>query len=283
MFLDSKYKTEMWLSRFPLDNRYQIMDDLTVNVDGNVRLSGYNLSEIPVQFGVVTGYFDCSSNKLTSLKGTPRECQEFDCSKNQLTTLEHGPRIVHKFYNCSKNNLTTLKGAPEKVYLTFSCQENQLTSLEYLSEGMQNILCADNQISDMKACPSLSGNLDMRFNPLPSLKDLPDTIGGSLMIRQTPEKAWNLKELNTQIGHELYIDYSNIYKALVSGEITQWSFSCQTLSVDSPGRQIPELKEYYNNDGNLDIEFSKLITLAMNYQLQKELPVKEGIKRKAKI
>ena len=52
-----------------------------VNVDSNVELSGKELTSIPVQFGYVTGWFDCSDNNLTSLKGCPVEVGDwFACS-----------------------------------------------------------------------------------------------------------------------------------------------------------------------------------------------------------
>lgn len=48
---------------------YKINNDLTVDVVGDVNLSGKGLTEIPVKFGVITGSFYCSNNQLTSLKG----------------------------------------------------------------------------------------------------------------------------------------------------------------------------------------------------------------------
>ena len=59
-----------------------------VDVKGSVNMRDMNLTEIPVKFGRVEGYFACSSNKLISLKNSPNSIIgkfEFHCSNNNLT------------------------------------------------------------------------------------------------------------------------------------------------------------------------------------------------------
>jgi hypothetical protein len=61
---------------------YVVNDDGTIDVDGSVNLSYSELTEIPLKFRKVSGYFSCRNNKLTSLSGAPREVGGyFDCSK----------------------------------------------------------------------------------------------------------------------------------------------------------------------------------------------------------
>jgi len=56
-----------------------------VDVDGNVNISSMNLTEIPVKFGIVEGYFRCSHNKLTTLKNCPTSVGgSFYCEGNNL-------------------------------------------------------------------------------------------------------------------------------------------------------------------------------------------------------
>lgn len=50
---------------------YCINDDLTVDVTGEVTFNYTNHTHIPVQFGSVSGDFDCYSTQLTSTKGFP--------------------------------------------------------------------------------------------------------------------------------------------------------------------------------------------------------------------
>jgi len=75
------------------------------------------------------GYFYCSYNKLTSLKGAPREVNgSFYCSDNELTSLEGAPREVNGSFYCSDNELTSLEGAPREVDGHFYCSYNKLTN-----------------------------------------------------------------------------------------------------------------------------------------------------------
>jgi hypothetical protein len=85
-----------------------IHPDGTVDVKGNVDISKQELTEIPVQFGIVSGKFNCEYNKLTSLQGAPRE-------------------VVGSFY-CYGNKLESLQGAPREVGGHFVCFDNKFKS-----------------------------------------------------------------------------------------------------------------------------------------------------------
>lgn len=104
-----------------------------------------NLTEIPVQFGRVDGYFDCAGNKLTTLKGAPTIVGGFfGCNNNVLTSLEGGPQLVGGYYACSFNKLTNLIGAPGVCNDDFFCRVNKLTSLE----GCPFLIKKDLYVSD---------------------------------------------------------------------------------------------------------------------------------------
>ena len=110
--------------RYKIEN-YTIKDDGTVDVDSDVNLNKKKLTELPLKFGIVTGFFKCSYNKLTSLKGAPTKVNfYFDCSYNKLTSLVGGPREVGLNFNCSNNQLTSLKGSPLIVKCNFYCYNN---------------------------------------------------------------------------------------------------------------------------------------------------------------
>ena len=128
-FLQTKEEIENWLNKMKIEN-YKINDNLTVNVNGNVFIENANLSKIPVQFKIVQGTFQCSKNKLTSLKGSPIRAKNFYCNSNQLTSLEYAPKTVKRDFNCSDNLLTSLKGCPEKVGKSINCKSNPLKSFD---------------------------------------------------------------------------------------------------------------------------------------------------------
>ena len=121
-----------WLKEYDIEN-YIINRDFTIDVDEDAELFAMDLKEFPdyIQFGVVRGNFNCSSNNLKSLRGAPREVRKsFDCRWNKLTSLEGAPMKVKWYFDCSYNELTSLKGAPEKVGVSFYCSSNRLTSFE---------------------------------------------------------------------------------------------------------------------------------------------------------
>jgi hypothetical protein len=107
-----------------------------IDVTGDVRIHDYlGITEFPVQFGTVSGKFDCDGcNKLISLKGAPRKIEgEFYCGEcNSLTSLEGGPETVEGSAFIRKcQNLTSLKGGPSYVGLELMCQYNtKLKTLE---------------------------------------------------------------------------------------------------------------------------------------------------------
>ena len=90
-----------------VDLNYKNNSDGSIDVNGDVILNYKNLTQLPLNFNRVTGYFNCSRNKLTSLKGSPRWVGGyFYCSHNQLTSLEFSPDYVGGWFDCRWNNLT---------------------------------------------------------------------------------------------------------------------------------------------------------------------------------
>ena len=121
--------------------KYSINPDGSIDVDGNVNLIKMNLSEIPLKFNKVSGYFNCSYNKLTSLKGSPKEVGSFfTCYDNKLNDLKYAPNRIESWFDCSVNNLKNLKNSPTCVNLFF-CEGNPLESLEGYNNDYNKLEC----------------------------------------------------------------------------------------------------------------------------------------------
>jgi len=144
--------------KYGIEN-YTINEDGTVDVDGGVDLSEKGLTKLPLKFGKVTGYFDCSNNQLKTLKGGPNYVGDaYFCSNNQLKTLEGSPNWVGKYFRCSNNQLKTLKGGPNYVGDAYFCSNNQLITLEGGPETvLGNYYCNDNQLKTLNGCPDYVG------------------------------------------------------------------------------------------------------------------------------
>ena len=113
----------------PQTNRYDYDGDLYR--DELINFVSENRDGFLVDFGKITGNFDCSELDLVSLEGAPQKVGGgFICSYNQLTSLKGAPQTVDGDFKCSYNHLTSLKGAPQTVGGSFNCSDNYLTSLE---------------------------------------------------------------------------------------------------------------------------------------------------------
>jgi len=120
---------------------YSINSDGTVDVDGDVYLSSKGLTKLPLKFGKVGDYFDCSNNQLTTLEGCPQSVGgSFNSASNKLTTLEGGPQSVGSHFNCTYNRLISLEGCPQSIGGYFSFQDNRLKDLYGFSEFFEGLV-----------------------------------------------------------------------------------------------------------------------------------------------
>ena len=194
----NKLKSKLKLN--PQTNRYDYDGDLNKGVLNNFVLEDGN--GFTINFGKITGIFDCSRLDLTSLEGAPQEVGEgfycnsnhlkslkgapikvggnFNCHSNQLTSLKGAPKIVGKGFYCHYNKLTSLKGAPQTVGENFYCYGNQLTSLEGAPQEVGGKFdCSDNRLTSLEGAPKkVDCNFICYWNSLTSLKGAPQEVGG---------------------------------------------------------------------------------------------------------
>ena len=135
-------------SKYNIRN-YTINDDLSIDIKGSVYLFNKSLTKLPLKFNIVSGDFDCSHNKLTTLEGSPKEVgSNFYCYYNELTTLEGSPNDISIDFICSNNQLTTLEGSPKNVGGNFDCSDNQLTTLKGIPKWVgENFYCSGNKLT----------------------------------------------------------------------------------------------------------------------------------------
>ncbi len=160
---------------------YTVNPDGTVDVDSDVLLSEKKLTRLPIKFGKVSGYFDCSYNLLTTLEGCPKEVGgSFWCNFNKLTTLEGCATEVRSHFNCGNNKLTTLEGCPTSVGGDFYCHYNKLTSLKGAPKIVdRNFICSENQLTTLEGCPKEVGrDFECYKNKLTTLEFGPTEVVG---------------------------------------------------------------------------------------------------------
>jgi hypothetical protein len=145
-----------------------IINDGSIDVDGNVDLSGRGLTKLPLKFRNVSGGFYCHNNKLTSLEGCPSSVGgDFWCYNNELTSLEGSPISVGGSFYCYMNKLTSLEGSPISVGRDFYCYRNELTSLEGSPSSVGgHFWCDNNKLTSLEGCPrSVGGGFSCLSNP----------------------------------------------------------------------------------------------------------------------
>jgi hypothetical protein len=135
---------------------YTINENSVVDVNGDVDLSFKNMEEIPIQFGIVKGFFNCSYNKLKSLKGSPKKCYILYCSNNSITNLDFCPKCERLY--CKNNNLKSLKGLSDDIIISSDLKEDIKKQKNILTQNPNIIEFSDIQISD----------IIKKFNSLPN-------------------------------------------------------------------------------------------------------------------
>ena len=96
--------------------KYEITPE-GVDVYQEVNLYNCGLYELPFQFNIVHGYFDCVGNELQSLQNTAHVVLDyFNCSSNKLTSLQFCPKFVQGSFYCVGNPIEPW----EHRYLLFS-------------------------------------------------------------------------------------------------------------------------------------------------------------------
>ncbi len=223
--LKTKAEIQAWLDKMGVKN-YTINNDLTVDVDEDVDIRKKKLTEIPVQFGIVKGDFDCYGNQLTTLKGAPKECKFFECHYNNLTTLEGAPKEC-RFFDCSNNQLTSLEFAPEKCVF-FNCSNNQLTSLEGSPKECKKFNCSNNQLTSLEGSPKeCKEAFHCSYNKLTSLEFAPKFSDNMVFFKCDNNKLTSLKGGPEKCGIEYDCSYNELTTLEFAPRDFVMEFRCQ--------------------------------------------------------
>lgn len=102
-------------------------------IKGNLTIASNKLTTLensPVT--KVDGVFNCSSNKLKNLNGSPGSVGGIICISCELESIEGSPHDVQQDFICSNNSITSLKNNTFYVGGTFDCSDNFLKDLKNL-------------------------------------------------------------------------------------------------------------------------------------------------------
>jgi hypothetical protein len=198
---------------------------------GGVSLQNIFLTELPdLSMYKVDGPFDCSGNRLTTLKGAPYEATSFNCSGNRLTTLQGAPKRVSKF-DCDGNQLTTLEGAPEYIIYSFDCSYNQLKTLKGAPQSVgSSFRCSNNQLKTLEGAPqSVGDSFRCSDNQLKTLKGSPQSVGGGFSCSNNQLKT--LEGAPQSVGWDFYCNNNQLTTLEGAPQSIKGDFYCDDNPV----------------------------------------------------
>ena len=148
----------------------------------------------------------------------------FNCSNNKLTSLKGAPIYVDSYFDCSNNNLSNLEGFPLGDYLHFDCSTNKIVSLEGCDEDrckrVSKMKLNDNPVSEntltsifkrmKKEKENYKEVVEYLWNEIPLIDqnklDRPEKFTLETFIKdmkREDEKMWNLQKKIDELVEEI--------------------------------------------------------------------------------
>jgi len=237
----TKEQIKDWLDKHNIED-YTINKDLTVDVDGHVKLE--RIEYLPFKFGRVEGSFSIKHSNITSLKNSPDYVGiDFEIVGNTIKSLEHSPKVVKVRY---------------RLYLN----KTEIENLIGITHGATSYVLESSKIKSLQGLPNKIGDLHLRDNQIRNLDFSPKEIQGLFDISNN--KIDSLKNGPTYV--RLFYTCRGIYLKSLEG----CPEHCYQFNSDNFSEQ-----DYRNyNENRLAIEREKEATL-LKAQLEEELPIKE--------
>ena len=165
--------------------KYTQHPDGSVDVFGDVKLSGRKLESLPLKYNKVQGNFDVSNNLLESLEGSPIEVDgDFTCNDNPtLKSLSGGPKKVKGSFSAAFTALEDLIGGPVSVGGGYDVSRSGIDSLIGAPKEVGGVFRATgNDLTSLEGSPYIvDGNFMVQQNKLISLSGAPNKVGGKFV------------------------------------------------------------------------------------------------------
>jgi hypothetical protein len=225
----TKQEIETALDELIIGN-YKVHDDLTVDVFEDVDMSGLEMSVFPWKFGTIKGNFNCSSNFLKNLIGSPRIVTEnFECVSNKLTTLEGAPlEVGGTLFACDGNELKDLKYLPKftnPMELFISCSDNKLTTLEGCPREVYQLSCENNNMESLKGAPLRCSYIDVSNNKIKRFDTkIKVSFGFSCIDNDPPLTKELIKQMVKMISADSYDVGTEENKVIIHSNVRSVSY-----------------------------------------------------------
>ena len=142
-----------------------------------------DLKHLPIKFGHVSGTFRFGASvwsplgtlNITTLQGSPENCQNFDATNTKITDLNGGPKYVTGNYRVNHvGYLKSLEGGPTEVGGGFYFSQTGVKSLKGSPKRVGIFGCNTNNIKSLVGGPEhVDGTYDVGNCLLTSLEGAP--------------------------------------------------------------------------------------------------------------
>lgn len=297
-----------WLEEMGIKT-YDLRDDLSIDVNTSCFIQNKNLDLIPsyIKFNKINGNFDIGDNNLTSLRGCPDIVTGFfSCTCNNLSTIKFAPRVVygstwlrdgnnipqrelkqyHKLIDNQKldesfikgddkiSNLGLGKGALIKKWLedlnvdfykinsdyTIDVDGNchlQNENLGPLPEYIKfhkingNFDIHGNNLSSLRGCPDIvKGYFDCTDNGLTSLKFAPDVVYSNVWL-----SAGNSIKYSESYEYILGQKEQRVNESFIQGKNKLEGLGIGKVQLIGDWLRKYQVTEYYiNSDLTIDVD-----------------------------
>ncbi|WP_155638613.1 hypothetical protein [Burkholderia cepacia] len=243
---------------------YTINDDLTVDVEGDVKLPDHGVKDmlsdnpysicpesLPIQFGIVKGDFDCGN----------------------LSTLEHGmPDYVGGNFVCVCADVVSLKGMPEHVGKDITIRRTAITNLEGLPDYIAGNLYIDwnDSLTSLNGSPkTITGEFICTRNAsLKTLEGGPERVGRGVYIRPAWQSAGDeinrccglisLEGAPKYVGGNFNCSENEIVNLIGAPKHVEGHFVCVSCSLETLNG-LGEVKGKLDIHGNPGLSLSEIV------------------------
>jgi len=197
------------LEIFSLDGLQYFSDLTTLNCVSN-NLS--TLPELPAQIE----YINCQWNQIETLPEFPQSLKNFDGRHNLISVVPELPNTMEVLRVCF-NEVTTIPVLPDSLKILF-CAYNyeQLTFLPNFPDHLEQVLCFDNEITQISEIPETMYKFMMQNNSISQIPSIPRSVT-TLNLANNPIDCVNYypKQVESQMEMYPHCNFIEEYTELV--------------------------------------------------------------------
>jgi len=161
-----------------VDGAFIFEDDGRVRVDGNLRLGGEGISELPPGLYEVSGELHLNDNEFTKIPEIPAKVTSLFLGQNRIKKIENLPGNLFGLY-MDNNQVERIENLPDGLKC-LALDGNKIKTIEGLPKTVDCVYLNNNSIEVIENIPASAYRLELKNNKIASMKGIPENINCSL-------------------------------------------------------------------------------------------------------